>query len=206
MDPTQQTYNKSAQKFSDFFATFGSRQHEIDFARRSTQKQVPLTVLELGCGDGRDAKDIFSFTQDYTGLDYSKGLINIAKQNYPEHSELFAVGDMKTFEMNPEQYDLIFAFASFLHLSKEELGPILQKYSLSLRSGGVLCMSFKAADSYERRVQVDTFGERIFYFYNSTEILNMMPQDMSLLHQSNYKKGSTNWFTLTFRNGGTHAK
>jgi|JI10StandDraft_1071094.scaffolds.fasta_scaffold13144_4 SAM-dependent methyltransferase len=199
-DPTQATYDMSAAELADFFAGFGPRMDEVKRACDAVQTgSSSLDILELGCGDGRDAADILTRAGSYLGIDYSKELIALARRKHPDHAELFQVADMKEFAVVPGRYDVIFAFASFLHLSREELTDVLERYCRGLRPGGVLCMSFKQSPVYEKRVQSDQFGERVFYFYNPDEVVAMLPQSTEEIDRSTYQKGSTMWFTLYAR-------
>lgn|SRR3989304_1904736 len=61
------------------------------------------TVLELGCGYGRLC-DVFQ-PDKYTGIDFSKEMIKLAHEKYPQYS--FSVNDMSTFEPS-KHYDIIF--------------------------------------------------------------------------------------------------
>jgi SAM-dependent methyltransferase len=202
VDVTKSTYDASAAELAEFFAGFGSRKEEIDRACDTVQTGASsLTVLELGCGDGRDAGDILVRAGDYIGIDYSRELIALAKAKHPDYAEAFQVANMKDFAVKPAEYDVIFAFASFLHLSREELGVLLRRYCEALKEGGVMCMDFKYADNYERRQQVDRFGERIFYYYHPNEVIAMLPDEMREVNRRLFQKGSTKWFGLTVRKG-----
>lgn len=86
-DPTQATYNRAASDFANFFAGFGSRSDDVGQAFSLVKTGNPsLNTLELGCGDGRDAGEIFAYTDTYEGIDYAEGLIELARAKYPEHS------------------------------------------------------------------------------------------------------------------------
>jgi len=77
---TLDTYNKSAQKLAKYFKGIGPRVKYIERALELAGKQDgSASVLEIGCGDGRDASAIVKCTSKYTGLDYSAELINMTK-------------------------------------------------------------------------------------------------------------------------------
>ena len=109
---------------------------------------------------------------------------------------------MKDHVVKPAEYDVIFAFASLLHLSREELGQVLPRYCMGLKEGGVMCMSYKSSPVYEKRLQRDQFGERVFYYYHPDEIMALLPEAMREIDRRLFQKGSTQWFTLMMRKEG----
>jgi len=88
---TLHTYNKSAKQLADKFAGIGSRKADVKRAFELRGKANPR-VLELGCGDGRDAKEILKGTKNYAGIDYSSELIELARAKNPKTK--FEVRDM----------------------------------------------------------------------------------------------------------------
>ena len=54
------TYNKSARELSEYFQGIGPRVKDITnvFNYFPKERHLALKVIEIGCGDGRDAKEI----------------------------------------------------------------------------------------------------------------------------------------------------
>lgn len=115
-------YDHEADKFH------GTRQrHRPEFdllaeeIRESFAKRKKIRVLEIGCGSGRLygylCKTFPSKEFDYTGIDISKSLIQIAKKDHPDAS--WKVDNMVSFlqKADQESYDLVIGIASFHHLS-----------------------------------------------------------------------------------------
>lgn len=100
------------------------------------------TVLDFGCGSGRDTK-VFSemgFAVDAT--DGSGELCALAT----EYSGI-QVRQMLFEELDAtEMYDGIWACASILHLPRAILRDVLVKIEKALKAGGVLYASFKYGD------------------------------------------------------------
>lgn len=198
-DITKSTYDGSSDKFAGYFENFSQRK-EIDAAFNYLEiGSSEPHVLELGCGTGRDASYILERTQFYQGFDYSERLIEIAKSTYPAASHHFTVADMRGLALDNDAYDMIFALAAFLHLTNEELKAMLEKCGQSLKGHGVLCMNFKYAEKYEKLIQQDQFGERVFYLYNPKEIGAMLPKSLYIIDSQEYMIGSKKWFTLYVR-------
>lgn len=127
MNKKQQTidvYNATAQEMMAKFAGIGARVEDIFHAFSYVQKDTPR-VVEIGCGNGRDAREILNHTSDYLGIDISSEIIRLAKESLPEVSSKFIVADVEDFEF-PERIDIIFSFASLLHTPREKLQEVLQ--------------------------------------------------------------------------------
>jgi ubiquinone/menaquinone biosynthesis C-methylase UbiE len=56
-------------------------------------KRSPTSILDIGCGTGRDLYDLSTICSDCVGIDYQSNMIDYANLNYP-HLNL-QVGDMR---------------------------------------------------------------------------------------------------------------
>jgi SAM-dependent methyltransferase len=195
---TKQTYDQSAAGLADYFAGIGPRNKDIDIAFELVNKTQPI-VLELGCGDGRDAGYILSRANNYVGIDYSNELIKIAQHRFPAEAEKFITADIRNLpaEVSKEN-DIIFAFASLLHLNPEDMRRVIADAASRLAKGGVLYISLKKSDKHQELIKEDKFGWRLFHLYSPAEIANMVPQNMELALEDEQRIGSTDWFTVAF--------
>lgn len=83
---TVETYNKAARAYAEKFARIGSRADDIERTFAAWGGEKDPSVLELGCGDGRDALEICKRTKKYIGIDASKEMIAIAREEVPPRS------------------------------------------------------------------------------------------------------------------------
>lgn len=96
-------------------------------------------ILDLGCGSGRDSLYFIERGFDVTAVDGSEELCELASIHIGQD-----VLQMQFFELDfHEVFDGIWACASLLHTTPDELGDILSKVIESLKPSGVLYMSFK---------------------------------------------------------------
>ena len=106
-------------------------------------------VLDLGCGSGRDSIYLIENGFDVTALDGSKELCELA--------EIHIGQDVLNMNFSDIEFDHVFdgiwACASLLHVKEDELDQILDKVIHSLKTGGVLYMSFKHGDFSGQRNQ-----------------------------------------------------
>jgi cyclopropane fatty-acyl-phospholipid synthase-like methyltransferase len=97
------------------------------------------TLLDLGCGSGRDAKYFKEQGMDVTAVDGSAELAALAEK-YLDQPVL--VQDFLELAL-PKNYEAIWACASLLHLPKTELPHVLQTLHAHLSQGSVFYASFK---------------------------------------------------------------
>ena len=143
------------------FQGIGDRISDVEKAFLILDKSNP-SVLEIGCGDGRDAKEIVTRTDKYLGIDVSSSMIELAEAHVPNAT--FRVVDVETFEF-PAGLDIIFAFASLLHSDRTAVNDILRRAYKSLNGSGIFFISLKR-DEYQSKIKKDEFGIRTFYFYS----------------------------------------
>lgn len=189
------TYNKSAQELAEYFASIGSRAEDIEIAIRLASGQNP-EVLEIGCGDGRDAKEIIKHTTRYTGFDIAEELIKIARQKVPQAK--FEVADALGYKF-PANIDIIFAFASLLHFNQQELADVLTNAHKALRPKGIFYISLKYAPRYTERYKEDRFGRRLFFFYNPSLIKKVAGKKYRVVHSTRSRIGHTDWFEMALQ-------
>lgn len=189
---TKGTYNASAQAMSEKFDAIGPRVRDILLAFSYNKKDNPA-VLEIGCGNGRDAKEILKHTSRYIGLDYSQALLDIARVDLPEAK--FELADIEDYEF-PEGIDVVFSFASLLHSNKKNMERVLAKVYQALNSGGVLFLSLKHAP-YREEVVTDAWGTRVFYFYTPEDIRRLAGKDYKVVHENVHTvKNGSSWFEI----------
>lgn len=126
---TISTYDNSAQKLATYFAGIGSRLDIIREALKIADNPKDARVIEVGCGDGRDAEDIVPLVSWYEGFDPSIELIKLARQRKLKAN--FVQADALNYNY-PSELDVIFGFASYLHLNRDDFRPCVPKDSSKL--------------------------------------------------------------------------
>ncbi len=163
---TKKTYTLHAQKYLEKFSKLGTRSDDIREVFSYTNYLSPI-VVELGCAGGRDAEEILHYTKNYTGIDYVVDFIEAARTKLP--SATFIQSDIENYIFK-EKVQIVFAFASLLHLPKESLKKIFEEVSKSLYVGGLFRISLKWKPSYEMGEEADAYGKRTFYYYDEETI------------------------------------
>ena len=122
------------------------------------------SILDFGCGSGRDTKYFLEKGYQVAATDGSAELCRLAS----------SFTGIKVKEMLFQKldeigvYDGIWACSSILHLPKQELLPVIQKMCDALKDNGVIYTSFKYSNfegerngRYFTDFMEDTFGEFI---------------------------------------------
>ena len=68
---TAQTYHQSARQLSDHYDAIGAREGDITLALALAGQPENPHILEIGCGNGRDARVIKRHAGKYIGIDIS---------------------------------------------------------------------------------------------------------------------------------------
>ena len=132
-------YNKNAMKY--FFDT-----EYIDMSDISNmfldQLDMGDLILDAGCGVGRDTKHFIKEGYRVISFDASEKMVEICNR-YP-----FAYCTHNTFHSIKyiEEFDGVWACASLIHLSWEELKTALQQLYNATKSKGVIYFSLKTGD------------------------------------------------------------
>lgn len=97
------------------------------------------SILDFGCGSGRDTKYFLDAGMQVDATDGSEELCRLASEytGIPVRQMLFEELDAKA------QYDGIWACSSILHLPKDVLKDVLKKMIVALKEQGIIYTSFK---------------------------------------------------------------
>lgn len=97
-------------------------------------------VLDLGCGNGRFYELFKEKSIDYTGVDNSEKLIEIAKRRYPETK--FLIADALNLSFPDNYFDKVYSFAFLHHIPSQEFRlKVLQEIRRVLKKEGVFILT-----------------------------------------------------------------
>lgn len=139
MSITIEYYNKNAQTFSDGTVNVDFKSTQEQFIRLLPEK---ATILDFGCGAGRDTKYFVDHGYIVEAVDGSEELCKIASKYTG-----IQVRKMLFQELDEDnKYDGIWACASILHLPKTKLIAVLINMNRALKENGIIYTSFKYGD------------------------------------------------------------
>ncbi len=139
MNETLHYYDKNAGAFANGTA-------DIEFSEMQDMFLAELkegaSILDFGCGSGRDTRYFLQKGYCVTALDGSAELCRIAE----EKTGISVIQmDFNDFD-EQDQYDGIWACSSILHLPKQELKNVLVHMEKALHNDGIIYTSFKYGD------------------------------------------------------------
>ena len=97
------------------------------------------SILDFGCGSGRDTKYFLENGYDVTATDGSAELCKLASAFTGIDVQEMLFQDLDSVNV----YDGIWACSSILHLPKGDLFPVLKKMCKALKENGIIYTSFK---------------------------------------------------------------
>lgn len=128
-------YNQNADSFVQGTVSVDFKETQDKFLQLLTGK----TILDFGCGSGRDTKYFLESGFDVTATDGSEELCKSASVYTGIHVEHMLFQDLDEVDC----YDGIWACSSILHLPKDELRKVIRKMTRALKSNGIIYTSFK---------------------------------------------------------------
>ena len=144
-DRTLQHYNQSASAFWE-----GTRGHDvtqnIDALLRRIEGTPPFTILDLGCGPGRDLKALTERGHVAVGLEGAQRLAAMARSH--SGCEVWEQ-DFLALDLPAARFDGVFANASLFHVPAQELPRVLGELHAALKPRGVLFSSNPHGDNQE---------------------------------------------------------
>ena len=128
----------------------GTRDHDVsqNIAEllRHLEGGPPFTILDLGCGPGRDLATFTALGHVAVGLDGAPSFARMAR----EYSGCEVLEqDFLRLDLPQERFDGVFANASLFHVPSAELPRVLAQLHAALKPRGVLFSSNPRGDNQE---------------------------------------------------------
>jgi SAM-dependent methyltransferase len=178
--------------FNEIADEFSASRKDLWPELKELEQYVVLdeSVLDLGCGNGR-LYELFSGKNiDYTGIDYSKNLIQIAKEKY---GNKFIEGDILNLPFSEQKFDSVWAIA-VLHMipSKELRKRAVSEIRRVLRHGGrVIVVVWKLKSLFRKNIFKDwrnTGKKRYYYKFNKRELRKLFEESGFEIEELRYLK------------------
>ena len=193
MNTTINYYNLNAKKFIE-----NTQNADMHLTQDKFLQLLPesASILDFGCGSGRDTKYFLEKGYQVVATDGSAELCRLAS----------SFTGIKVKEMLFQEldeigvYDGIWACSSILHLPKQELLPVIRKMCIALKDNGVIYTSFKYSNfegerngRYFTDFMEDTFREFI------KVIPELTVEDQWITLDVRPGRGEEKWLNLILR-------
>lgn len=138
-------YNQRAEDFWE-----GTREHDVGQNIAALLEHIkgesPYTILDFGCGPGRDLKTFTKLGHIPVGLDGAARFVEMARAY--SGCEVWHQ-DFLRLDLPDRHFDGIFANASLFHIPGRELPRVLKELYATLKPDGVLFSSNPCGDNEE---------------------------------------------------------
>jgi SAM-dependent methyltransferase len=128
----------------------GTRDHDVSqniaALLKHLQGEPPFTILDFGCGPGRDLKAFAALGHRPIGLDGTGGFAAMARAD--SGCEVWQQ-DFLALDLPQSYFDGVFANASLFHVPAQELPRVLRELRAALKPGGVLFSSNPRGENQE---------------------------------------------------------
>ena len=134
---TLEHYNRTAEAFRE-----GTRDHDVTqniaALLRGIRGSPPFTILDLGCGPGRDLATFTAMGHVAIGVE---GAVRLAEMARAASGCEVWEQDFLALDLPAAKFDGIFANASLFHVPRQELPRVLRELHGALKQEGVLFSS-----------------------------------------------------------------
>lgn len=116
-----------------------------DFVKRTVERIKDKTIksiLDLGCGAGRDSLYLSNFGYDITAFDLSSKALSLFEDR-PQNVK-FICGDMQNMELPKNSFDMVFANLTLHYFDDAITKKIIKDITNILKKGGVLTFLCKS--------------------------------------------------------------
>jgi len=152
-------------------------QEETKLLEEILNKNKVIKVLDLACGQGRHSIALSKEGFNVTGLDYSKDLINIARQKAKREdlNTNFVEGDMLALPFLNQEFDAVInIFTAFGYFSeKKDDEKVISEVFRVLKPGGIFILDlpnpnnfFKNFKSSQRETSLNGFEIKTMSDFN----------------------------------------
>lgn len=122
------------------------------------------TILDAGCGPGRDTEYFHSNGHDPIGIDISEPMIERARQTRPG---VYQRMDMRQLAFDAETFDGVWCPGSIYFLPPVEMEATLREFRRVLTQDGVLNVAFKLGDGKDTQ---DRWGDSVTEYHLEEDI------------------------------------
>jgi SAM-dependent methyltransferase len=134
------TLDHYAERIDTFWE--GTRDHDVSQNIRALLRYIegepPFTILDLGCGPGRDLRTLAELGHAAIGIDGVEGFASMARDY--SGCEVWQQDFLK-LDLPPGRFDGVFANAALFHVPSQELPRVLGELRAALKPRGVLFSS-----------------------------------------------------------------
>ena len=177
--------SRNAMGYSDGWSQADEEDHEsrAGETHAALQDMIPddvgraRRILDLGCGTGRLMKRMLPHADRLVGVDISREMLRLSRDVLRDESRTDVVrgGGMDLRFLRDAAFDVVYAFAVFIHIPRELFRVYLDETRRILRPGGSLIFHLARPTSLRRKMQA---------------WLQLEPKERATWHRRFYTRGN----------------
>lgn len=135
------------------------------------------TILDIGCGSGRDLLWLRNKDYEPTGLERSPTLARLAREN---SGCPVITADFVAYDFSQARFDALLLIGSFVHLEREQFINMLKSICLSLNNNGLIFLTLKEGKGHQ-----SSEDGRVFTLWEQAQLEPIfIKQDLQVLNFS----------------------
>ncbi|MBI4095224.1 MAG: methyltransferase domain-containing protein [DPANN group archaeon] len=190
---TKQTYNKIANKWAQKYS--GIELVNTKLNKFMNYVRPGRKILDVGCGSGKYMKWLLACGFDAIGIDFSKNILDEARQRVPSGD--FRLMDMRKLKFKDNSFDGVVSTASLLHIPKKQASGVLEDFKRVMKNKSIILISVK----YGRGESLCGIAhKRFFSYYTKAELVNLLKKHGFKLLESFFEFGDgIKWLVVLAR-------
>ena len=151
-------------------------------------------ILDAGCGVGEDCKYVEQKGFKAIGIDFSKGMLDIARQKYPKGN--FQLMDMSNIKFPSNTFDGIMSNYSLFHIPREQLKQVLSEFRRVLKEEGRILLILQEGTIEEMVDEPYRPGVKLYMNYFTIESISKIVKENGFEIESYERENTTSEFEL----------
>lgn len=158
------------------------------------------SILDVGCGSGRDAYGLAQMGYDVTAVDPALNMLIKAQENF-KHDNITWVNDSmpaldKVKSMN-KKFDFILLSAVWMHIEPEDRKEAFKSLKSLLNKDAQMVISLRFGDFHDGRKAIPVSQDEIQTF---SDELNIQSQSLLENDADQLNRGDVSWQIMRFQN------
>ena len=128
-----------------------SLEREEDYLINNIKKDS--NVLEIGCGGGRNLKQLLPITKNLVGIDHDKTAVDLAKKKFKDISEVkILLENAKKLRFKDNSFDYVICMITFANFGQDKF-KILKEMKRVVKKDGFILISVFSENAFEERMK-----------------------------------------------------
>lgn len=137
---------------------------------------ISAHIIDIGCGDGRDAVVFTDMGLQYTGIDLSDGMLAIARSKNLQGCTFLKRNLYKT-ELPDNSFTGFWATSSLVHVPKSRIDKGLQEIKRITKDGGIGFIAMKQGEGEHTVPSTLAKDNRVWTFYQADEFAEALERN-----------------------------